>query len=240
MEEGEGVASMPGRRAKGEEHKLDVAADLLDVRGDEQGPDLAAYAFAPGGALIDRVPLKAGKATLSIPARDEAQSVRVVVGPLIEPAEGAPLGELLRRRASELFVRIDPGALETKVGFELARPDWLCWLIGRCVVRGTLLKRVSSGGMPIDLPVCGAEVEIYEVDPIPVLIPRIPVELLERLRTIVRFPPPPPPPPPPPDDPFGPRPGPDPSPIDELITESRLALVRSHRRRRPAPSWETS
>jgi hypothetical protein len=202
-----------------------VAAVLVDVRGNEETPDLAAYAFTPGGGLIDRAPLKDDKATLSIPTREEPQSVRLVVGPLVEAAEREDLAELLRLRASERFVRIEPGALETKVEFRLPRPGWLCWLIGRCSVRGTLLKRVTSGGVPIDLPVCDAEVEIYEVDPIPVLVPRIPIELLERLREIVRFPLPPFPPPPPPDGLFRPpRPEPDPSPIDELLAESQLAL----------------
>ena len=37
-----------------------------------------------------------------------------------------------------------------------------------------LLKRVTTGGIHVDVPVCGAEVEVYEVDPIPVIFARIP------------------------------------------------------------------
>ncbi len=215
-------------RARGKppqaEVKLQVSAELVDVRAGEEAPELAAYAFTPGGSMIDRAPLKGQTVSLSIPTRAEAQSVRVVVGPPVETKDGEALAELLRRRASERTLRIDLDAREAKAAFRIPRPGWLCWLLGLCVVRGTLLKRVTSGGVPIDLPVCDAEIEIYEVDPIPVLVPRIPLELLERLREIVRFPIPPIPPPPP-DGPFRPpRPEPDPSPIDTLIAESQRVL----------------
>src|SRR5436190_6031965 len=106
-----------------------------------------------------------------------------------------------------------------EVEFPIERPVGNCWF-RRCLVRGTLLKRVTSGGVPIDMPVCGAEVEIYEVDPLIILIPRVPIDWIKRLREIVRIPIPPIPPPPP-EGPFRPpQPGPDPSPIDALLAES--------------------
>jgi hypothetical protein len=62
-------------------------------------------------------------------------------------------------------------------------------------VRGTLLKRITTGGLHVDLPVCSAEIEIYEVDPIFVIFPKIPDLIIDRLRELVRKPWPPPPPP---------------------------------------------
>lgn len=214
------------RRKRSEQDvRLRVTAELADVRKDDERPELVAYAFSPGGTVLDRAPLAGEPVELAIPARAEAQSVRVVVGPPVDAEEGEALAELLRLGARERLLRIDPDDLEPRLDFRIPRPGWLCWLLGRCVVRGTLLKRVTSGGVPIDLPVCGAEVEIYEVDPLPVLLPKIPFELLERLREVVRLPLPPFPPPPPPDGPFRPpRPQPDPSPIDSLIAETRRML----------------
>lgn len=221
--------------------RLQVSAELVDVRPDEKPPELVAYAFSPGGASLDRARLAGGKAELSVPRREDAQSVRVVIGPAVEAEEGEALAELLRLGASERMLRIDPELFEPELRFRIPRPGWLCWLRGLCVVRGKLLKRVTSGGVPIDLPVCDAEVEIYEVDPIPVLVPKIPIDILERLREIVRLPVPPFPPPPP-DGPFRPpRPEPDPSPIDELIAESAalFAATPPHRPAQPAGDFVT-
>src|SRR6266536_60790 len=202
------------------EVKVQVSAELGDLRKDEETPELAAYAFSPGGTLIDRTALSGRTVSLSIPAGKEAQSVRIVVGPAVDAEHGEALAELLRRGASERLLRLDPDEAIPKVDFHVPRPGWLCWL-RRCAVRGTLLKRVTSGGVPIDLPVCGAEVEIYEVDPIHILIPKIPPDSRKRLREIIRYPIPPIPDPPP-EGPFRPpRPEPDPSPIDGLIAETQ-------------------
>jgi hypothetical protein len=46
----------------------------------------------------------------------------------------------------------------------------------------------------MNLPVCDATVEIYEVDSIPVLIPKLPDEAIENIRDVIINPPPPPPP----------------------------------------------
>jgi hypothetical protein len=201
------------------EIKVEVAAELLDRQKGDEAPKLEAYAFTAGGTLLDRTSIGERAASLSVPARADAQSVRIVVGPPVDAEHGEALAELLRRGANEQFVRLEPRGEALKVEFPIARPIWSCWF-RRCLVRGTLLKRVTSGGVPIDMPVCGAEVEIYEVDPLIILIPKIPIDWIKRLREIVRIPVPPIPPPPP-EGPFRPPlPGPDPSPIDALLAES--------------------
>jgi hypothetical protein len=199
--------------------KVQVAAELLDREKQEEAPKLEAYAFTAGGTLLDRAAIGERAVSLTVPARADAQSVRIVVGPPVETEHAEALAELFRRGASEQFVRLEPKGEALKLDFPIARPIWNCWF-RRCLVRGTLLKSVTSGGVPIDMPVCGAEVEIYEVDPLIILIPKIPIDWIKRLREIVRIPIPPIPPPPP-EGPFRPpQPGPDPSPIDALIAES--------------------
>ncbi|HSQ49336.1 MAG TPA: hypothetical protein VLL96_06620, partial [Candidatus Deferrimicrobiaceae bacterium] len=46
----------------------------------------------------------------------------------------------------------------------------------------------------MDLPICGATVEIYEVDPIYLLIHKLPIEVIEHIREFITKPPPPEPP----------------------------------------------
>ena len=99
-------------------------------------------------------------------------------------------------------------------------PDvWHCWLHGFCVVRGNLNKRVLIGGTYENFPVCNATVEVYEVDPIWIIIPKLPDLVLDRLRHIIVDPRPVPIP--------VPDPGPDPAPfaraamLQQPMTRSR-------------------
>jgi hypothetical protein len=216
------VAS-PGKSSQGN-IELKVSIDFEDVREGDDEPQLAAYAFSSGGSLIHHARLKAKSGVvLEVPAREEAQAVRVVVGPRGSAEKETPLADLLRLRAVERTIRVEPGAAEAEAHFVLPRPVWICWLLGLCTVRGTLLKSVQSGGVQIDMPVCDAEVDVYEVYPVPILVSRIPEDILERLRSIIRFPPPPSPLSPE-DGPFGPLP-PDPGPefgaIQELLTAAQ-------------------
>lgn len=202
---------------------LEVRATITDKP--EDFPAVAAYAFSKGGALLDRQTLnKDGHAKLSIPSIDEPQAVRVVLGPDIDDQE-VNAGEVLRRGGVERHVAIRPKAeLPGPLEFDV-RPDiWRCWIGRLCVVKGTLLKRIVSGGVTLQLPICGATVDIYEVDPWPLIIARLPDLELDRLRDIIDGPWPPirwPFPPPPPDpfqlgdlvvDPLGPR-GLNPQPL---------------------------
>jgi hypothetical protein len=193
--------------------RMRIDARALDVRTGEKPPDLVAYAFGQSGKLLSRKDLKVG-GDLSVPTTKEPESFRIVVGPDIpsdDPQE--VLAALTRLDAPEVHIRSD--GIQKAVEFAIDRAIWRCWL-RFCVVRGTLVKRTTTGGLHVDLPVCGAEVEIYEVDRIPIILQRIPDSILDRIRALVRKPPPPPPeerfpggihfPPPP-------GPGPDPAPF---------------------------
>lgn len=197
----------------------------LDLMESEEGaarPAAFAYAYSSGGRLLDAKPVdKDGNALLTFAAALEGMAVRVLVGPKLGD-EDSSLAVLLRRGAEERHLRVDPGSLDHRVDFRVVPEVWLCWLRGLCVVRGTLLKRVRSGGVDIDMPVCGAEVEIYEVDPIRWIVPRLPDLVIERIRDILLEPPRPPLPDPPP---FRfPRPEPPP---EELFQIGRSAVATS-------------
>ena len=181
----------------------------------ENLPTVVAYAFSRGGAVLDAQPLDSkGTARLSIPAREEAQAVRVVLGPEVDK-RAINAGEVLRRGGVEHHVALRPRAELRPVIFEIG-PDILELWLRSCLVNGTLLKRVVSGGVALHLPVCHAAIDIYEVDPWPIILPRLPDLDFDRLRDIVDGPWPPirfPIPPRPPEfdvqgllvDPIGPR-----------------------------------
>ena len=187
---------------------LTVTAELQEAESAEKRPEAFAYAFSAGGRLLARERLDdKGTARLQLPEAREARAVRVVVGP--DAGEEGGIAELLRRGAVEQRLRIDPGDTAPTARLVVAPSIWPCWLLSLCFVRGTLLKRVQSGGIWIDMPVCNATVEIYEVDPIPIIIPRLPDLVIERIRDVIINPPPPPPPP----VETGPFPGPFPAPF---------------------------
>lgn len=155
-------------------------------------PAIVAYAFSGGGALLDRQPLDdKGHATLSLSAGEHPQAVRVVLGPEVGKEE-LNVAEVLRRGGLERHLALRPGgprppALEFAVTPDLLRP----WLGRWCVVKGTLLKRIVTGGVSLRLPVCHAVVEIHEVDPWPIILPTLPDLEIDRLREIVDGPWPP-------------------------------------------------
>jgi hypothetical protein len=218
--------------------RLRIEAEALDVRKDEEAPQLVAYAFGQSGRLLARTELTEGTGDLQIPEAKEPEAIRVVVGPRLEQEDpGEILTALTRLDAPERTIR--PGAVEGALRFPVDRVLWLCWL-RFCTVRGTLLKRVTTGGVHVDLPVCGAEVEIYEVDPIPVILPKIPDIVLERVRDLVRKPFPPPPPEErfPGGIPFPPRPGPGPDPAPFLGGFVRRAAPVLRRPARVAAALE--
>jgi hypothetical protein len=178
-----------------------VQADFLE--GESDRPQVAAYAYSKGGKLLDHQPLgEKGDASLRLPIGAEATAARVLVGPAMDKPD---LEDLLRRGAQELHLRVEPKQLEMFARFVVAPAIWRCWLLHPCLVKGTLVKRVVSGGVSLDLPVCNATVDIYEVDPLVIVIPRLPDWVIDRIRDLIVRPFPPPP-----------GPGPDPGPLAAL------------------------
>jgi len=175
---------------------LGVQVPLLDAADNGTRPAVAVYAFSPGGALLAQAPVDAqGQAELTLGIGGEAAGVRLLAGPAGDDKR-PDLEALLRRGAFEQHLRIEPNAERLQVELALPSDIWRPWLGSRCLVKGTLQKRVVRDGITVDMPVCRATVEIYEVDPIHILIPKIPKDLLDRLREVV----------------VGPIPRPDPGP----------------------------
>lgn len=164
---------------------LAVKANLIRSQASEPLPKTAVYAFSAGGSLLAHQRLDdKGSAQLLLPAVKEANAVRLLVGP--EVAENQiQVAELLRRGAEERMLRLEPGNLQPTVDLAIFPDRWRCWLVGLTFVTGKLLKRVVNGGITIDLPVGHAEIEIYEVDPLHILIPKLPDSVIDRLRDII-------------------------------------------------------
>lgn len=171
-----------------------IPLDITTARSEGAGdiPALTAYAFTSGGALIDAQPIdEKGNTRLSLPLSGDGDALRIVLGPPIEKEE-LDVAEVLRRGGIDAHVALRPNIEKLPpLHFELTPERIRPWLGRRCVVKGTLLKRTISGGLSQELPVCNAAVDIWEVDPWPRIIVRLPDFELERLRDILDGPWPP-------------------------------------------------
>ena len=222
--------------------QLKVKADLIDSQRSDKKPDVVAYAFSSGGHILDRSSVnKSGDATLNIPRSENAQRIRVIVGPKVEAddEQGLNIGEVLRRGGEEQIIRFDPDTTP-QVLVPVLPDKWLCWLKGLCSVHGKLLKKTTTGNISVDMPVCNAIVEVYEVDPWAVIVPRLPDWVIDRLRDIIVQPIPIPDPIPDFEPPIPipiPRPQPDPAPFANM---RGLQLIDSMERDVAQPTIRTN
>jgi len=204
--------------------ELTVKLDLLESKDAKEIPKSVAYAYSAGGKLLASESIAAGKsAKLTLPALEEAQAINVVVGP--EAGEkSVKLPDLMRRGGELRHVRIDPTVREVAVDFHVIPDKWRCWLLSICFVKGTLLKRQEVDGILVDFPVCNATVEVYEVDPLWLVIPRLPLDRIEWLRELLAGIRVPPVGPWPPIGPWPPEPWP-PGPLLDLPGEAQMRMA---------------
>lgn len=221
-------------KASGATHSLRINTTFVDRAADEKLPASAAYAWSSGGRLLAHANIdpKSGQAILELPAPGEPTSMRILVGPALPQGEQPDLEELLRRGAVEQHLRVEPKGNLPPLEIEIFPDAWRCWLLGRCVVKGTVLKRIVRDGIPVDLPVCHATVEIYEVDPLSLILPKLPPYVIDRLRDVIigRIPPIPDPLPDPFPEPLPPIPEPDPPPLRTFATQSGMRRVEGGHR----------
>jgi hypothetical protein len=207
-----------------------VNIEFRRVTDKEQPPPTYVHAFDSKGQLLATGPVEKNQAKLLLPPECEGRTVRLFLSPGLEKGRKATLSSVSRVRAYEKRLRVDLKNL--KADLVILDDLWKYWLLCPCVVRGRLVKRLTlPDGTIQELPICNARVTICEVDPIPVIIWRLPDDSLFRLRdellVRIRNPIPVPPLPPEPDPgPFpGPRPGPDPSP-EARTSLDRIRLAR--------------
>lgn len=164
---------------------IDVSIQLRDAGADAKTPPAVAYAFTSSGHYISQASVDdKGRATLKVPASKTMRELRIVAGPATEGDDPPSLSELTRRGARERFVRLADDGKAEPVHFQIPANLWRCW-IRFCEVEGKLLKRVLTGGLPVDMPVCHAQVQIWEVEPIEILVPRLPDLEIEKLREVI-------------------------------------------------------
>ncbi len=166
---------------------VQVQTQLLNRDNAEKAPDLAAYVFSSEGRFLTAQPLdEKGSAVVYVDTANDTRA-RVLVGPRLD--DKAPsFAELLRRGAQEKHLNFRDSGERLQVSISVLPDIWRSWLSGFCFVRGNLNKRVLIGGQYENYPICNATVEVYEVDPLWIIIPRLPDLELERLRDIIKDP----------------------------------------------------
>jgi hypothetical protein len=168
---------------------IPLSVTLQQSQTSEKPPQSVAYAFTDTGHFVTKAAIdNNGSVTLTVPSVSSARNVRVVVGPELTGEKQPALSDLTRRGAQEQFVRVDPGAVISTVAFDIPSEIWRCW-IRICLVKGTLLKSAISGGLPLDLPVCNAQVQVWEVEPLEIILGKVPVSIIEKLRQVILNPP---------------------------------------------------
>jgi len=162
-------------------------------------PDVSSYVFDRTGKLLFTSPIKEG--TISFEADSEqVTDARVFVGLTLaeKPSAGITLATMKKIKAYEpvLGNALVDGNAEL---LPVPRDIYNCWGYNICRVRGKVVRPVQHGDVVQYMPVRNAKVHICEVDKIPIIIRRIPrdilIKLTERLIEYIRKPFPPPPPP---------------------------------------------
>ena len=188
--------------------------------GQPQGEvKLVAYAFDNDGELLASAPVTQGEAQLALHAH-KAMHARIMLAPVLPEGrrQEQPTAEVLERlRAYEPMWKFEP----RKDFYELLpipEFNWRWWLFCLCRVRGRVVRPVTINGVTHDKPVCHARVHICEVDNLFLIIPRLPDDLIIRIREELINPRPP---------------GPDPDPwfrLDPSVIDlSPINLARMQR-----------
>lgn len=145
--------------------------------------ELVALAFSKDGQLLATTRPDNDKLYFDLDP-ERLRYARVFVFP--EPPtglEGITLAKAERMLAYEPAIRLGPdnGLDISRIPGQLIRK----WLWYRCCARGRVTKRFFVDGAWQDMPVCNAIVHICEVDPILIVLPRVPDWVIDRFRDVV-------------------------------------------------------
>jgi hypothetical protein len=162
---------------------------------------VALYAFDENGELLACADVKRNVASLKLTA-DQAKRVQIVLAPA-PPAgmkeEKLQLSKIERRQVYIPKWKFDPRTLKYKL-MPIPEIFWKYWLWCKCQVCGKVVKKVPLGSTTEQWPVYMARVHICEVDPVWLILKRLPKlevfrirdELLKQVGQSIPVPPDPP------------------------------------------------
>jgi hypothetical protein len=183
----------------------------------KETPPTNIYIFSSEGKLISVDKVKGSgvtEVTLNVLLND---TVTLAIGP-DHPDKLYTLNELKRYKPEVQQVKINEKIID--VDFFLPPSRWLCWFLSRCVVPGHVYKDFGNEAPFEDFPIGNATVEVFEVDPFWLWIPKLPEKVIDDLRDVIIELPEPINPPIPPIDPRG---LPEPKPFPPVPKPRSLA-----------------
>ncbi len=144
---------------------------------------LMIYAFDEKGEAIAAAEVKRNQASLQLPDA-KAKTARIVLAPA--PAEGGKeerlnLDQIQGRHAYLPKWKYDPKISKYEL-LPIPEVFWKYWWWCRCQVKGKVVKKVTIGASTEEWPVYLARVHICEVDPVWLLLRRLPEREIFRLR----------------------------------------------------------
>ena len=174
----------------------------------EEERDLSIHVFSPEGKLLGSAPVKKDRASLPLEIA-QTKGAQILIAPTIPGKRKPKLEDLRKADAFEPKYVFDPHKplqVLQPIPIDISK----LWLMCRCVVKGKVAKPAIINGKLVYRPVCGAKVHICEVDKLWLLIPRLPKDVIFRVRDelikdwkkyrllpkppVIKFPWPPPPP----------------------------------------------
>lgn len=149
---------------------------------------VVAYVFDQRGALIASAPAKKNQVQIEIKDDGPRPARLFFASPPPSPSsspvsrdKSITLDDMERLRAYEPMWSFDPKRSDYEL-LPIPEINWKWWLWCLCRVRGTVVRPVVIGGEHHEMPVCHARVHVCEVDRLYLLIPRLPDDIIRRIR----------------------------------------------------------
>lgn len=223
------------KRPQGESIVLNVNTQFIKSSDccnskDQEIPPAKVYAFSSQGKLLAQARVKGSGVTKVSLKASMNDNITVAVGPEIKSKSKSQinsLSDLKRFKPKVSRVRI----VEPVLDLDLYLPpnNWLCWLLSRCVVPGNVYKDYGADATVQNYPIADATVEVYEVDPFYLWIPKLPDSIIDKLKDVIVHRPDPIDPPIPPIAPVEPDfpPIPQPRPYRQSAASDGLNKIQS-------------
>ncbi|ACV26457.1 hypothetical protein [Kangiella koreensis] len=175
------------KRPQGKSIALNVNTQFIEdtescTSKEQDIPPTKIYAFSSQGQLLAESKVKgSGTTKLSLKAHLN-DAVTVAVGPETKEKIRS-LSDLKRFRPKVSSLKLTEQVLDLDV--YLPSKLWLCWFLSRCVVPGAVYRDYGISGPSDNFPIANATVEVYEVDPFWLWIPKLPDNIIDKLKDII-------------------------------------------------------